>query len=128
MSVTTSPVIYYTSPCTCMFYVLRTILFRVCRYFTGLCSSNIHRYFLDFACQSAMPSKSNKLRHVNTMRWESWNIITQPGGIDGRESEVMAFVVNAGNNSTTTPDVPRLPSHGINVSQLIRFARCCTSV
>ena len=28
---------------------LRPILFRTCRYFTGLCSSNIPRYFLDFA-------------------------------------------------------------------------------
>ena len=25
-------------------------------------------------------------------------------------------------------DVPRLPSYGINISQLVRFARCCTSV
>ena len=25
-------------------------------------------------------------------------------------------------------DVPRLPSHGINISQLGRFAKCCTSV
>ena len=32
-----------------MFYLLRPILFRNCRYFTGLCSSNIPRYFLDFA-------------------------------------------------------------------------------
>ena len=32
-----------------MFYLLRPILFRTCRYFTGLCSSNIPRYFLDFA-------------------------------------------------------------------------------
>ena len=32
-----------------MFYLLRLILFRTCRYFTGLCSSNIPRYFLDFA-------------------------------------------------------------------------------
>ena len=32
-----------------MFYFLRPILFRICRYFTGLCSSNIPRYFLDFA-------------------------------------------------------------------------------
>ena len=31
-----------------MFYLLRPILFRPCRYFTGLCSSNIPRYFLDF--------------------------------------------------------------------------------
>ena len=32
-----------------MFYLLRPILFRTFRYFTGLCSSNIPRYFLDFA-------------------------------------------------------------------------------
>ena len=35
-----------------MFYLLRPILFRTCRYFTGLCSSNIPRYFLDFAYSS----------------------------------------------------------------------------
>ena len=34
-----------------MFYLLRPILFRTCRCFTGLCSSNIPRYFLDFAFQ-----------------------------------------------------------------------------
>ena len=32
-----------------MFYLLRPTLFRTCRYFTGLCSSNIPRYFLNFA-------------------------------------------------------------------------------
>ena len=32
-----------------MLYLLRAILFRTWRYFTGLCSSNIPRYFLDFA-------------------------------------------------------------------------------
>ena len=32
-----------------MFYLLRPILFRTCCYFTGLCFSNIPRYFLDFA-------------------------------------------------------------------------------
>ena len=31
------------------FYLLRPILFRTCRYFSGLCSSNIPRYHLDFA-------------------------------------------------------------------------------
>ena len=31
-----------------MFYLLSPILFRTCRYFSGLCSSNIPRYFLDF--------------------------------------------------------------------------------
>ena len=32
-----------------MFYLLRPILFRTCRNFSGLCSSNIPRYFLDFS-------------------------------------------------------------------------------
>ena len=44
-----------------MFYLLRPILFRTCRYFTGLCSSNIPRYFLDFAC-GTFPSKSEAPR------------------------------------------------------------------
>ena len=34
-----------------VFYLLRPIFFWTCRYFTGLCSSNIPRYFLDFASQ-----------------------------------------------------------------------------
>ena len=38
-----------------MFYLLRPILFRTCRYFTGLCSSNIPRYFLDFAFHQIGP-------------------------------------------------------------------------
>ena len=32
-----------------MFYLLRPIIFRTCRYFSGLCSPNIPRYILDFA-------------------------------------------------------------------------------
>ena len=32
-----------------LFYLLRPILFRTCHYLFGLCSSNIPRYFLDFA-------------------------------------------------------------------------------
>ena len=32
-----------------IFYLLKPILFRTCRYFTGLCSSNIPRYSLDIA-------------------------------------------------------------------------------
>ena len=39
-----------------MFYFLRPILFRTCRYFTGLCSSNIPRYFLDFAKSGVCPT------------------------------------------------------------------------
>ena len=50
---------------------------------------------------STTPSKSNKLRNVNTVRWESWNLTTQPWEINDRKSEVIAFVVNAGMNVTT---------------------------
>ena len=32
------------------------------------------------------------------------------------------------NFSWLSGDVPRLPSYGVNISQLVRFARCCTSV
>ena len=49
---------------------------------------------------SATPSRSNQLRNVNTIGWESRNITTQPGEIDNRKSEVIAFVVNAGMNIT----------------------------
>ena len=38
------------------------------------------------------------MRNVNTIRWESRNITTQPGEINDRKSEVIAFVVNAGMN------------------------------
>ena len=34
------------------------------------------------------------------MRWESRNINTQPGEIDHRKSEEIAFIVNAGMNIT----------------------------
>ena len=51
---------------------------------------------------STTPSKSNQLRNVNTVWWESWNVTTQPWEInDHRKSEVIAFVVNAGMNVTT---------------------------
>ena len=44
-----------------MFYLLRPILFRTCRYFTGLCSSNIPRYFLDFAFSCESPFRLNSM-------------------------------------------------------------------
>ena len=44
---------------------------------------------------STTPSKCNQLRNVNTVRWESWNVTTQPCKINDRKSEVIAFVVNA---------------------------------
>ena len=49
---------------------------------------------------SATPSKSNQLRNVNTVRWESKNITPQPREIDGSKSEVIAFVENADMNIT----------------------------
>ena len=35
------------------------------------------------------------MRNVNTVRWESRNITTQPGEMDDRKSEVITFVVKA---------------------------------
>ena len=43
---------------------------------------------------STTPSKSNQLRNVNTVRWESWIVTTQPLEINDRKS-IIAFVVNA---------------------------------
>ena len=50
---------------------------------------------------SRTTSKSNQLQNVNTVRWESWNVITQQWEINDRKSEVIAFVVNDGMNVTT---------------------------
>ena len=49
---------------------------------------------------STTSSKSNQLRNVNTVRWESGNVTTQPWEIYNRKSEVIAFVENAGMNVT----------------------------
>ena len=46
-------------------------------------------------------SKSNQLQNVNTVRWESGNVTSQPWEINNRKSEQIAFVVNAGMNATT---------------------------
>ena len=48
-----------------MFYLLRPILFRTCRYFTGLCSSNISRYFFDFA----LPFSRFRYAFLWPLRW-----------------------------------------------------------
>ena len=45
---------------------------------------------------STRTSKSNQLRNVYTVGWESWNATTQPWEINNRKSKVIAFVVNAG--------------------------------
>ena len=42
---------------------------------------------------STTSSKSNQLRNVNTVGWESWNVTTQPWEINNRKSDVIAFVV-----------------------------------
>ena len=55
---------------------------------------------MDTPDTSTTPCKSNELRNVNTVRKESRNITTQPGEIDDRKSEVIAFVVNSGLNVT----------------------------
>ena len=50
---------------------------------------------------STAPSKSNQLRNVNTIRWESRDVTTQPWEINDRKSKVIALVVNAGMHVTT---------------------------
>ena len=51
---------------------------------------------------STTPGKSNQLRNLNTVQWESGDFTTQPWEINNRKSEVIAFVVNAGMNVTAT--------------------------
>ena len=63
--------------------------------------SNLEIFRMEIQNASATPSKSNQLRNVNTVRWESWNVTTKPWGINDRKSEVIAFVVNAGMNVTS---------------------------
>ena len=50
---------------------------------------------------STTPSKSNQLRNVNTVRWESGNVTTHPWEINDRKSEVIAFDTRPGMNVTT---------------------------
>ena len=40
----------------------------------------------------------------------------------------MTYITYIVNFPWLSGDVPRLPSYGIYISQLVRFARCCTSV
>ena len=49
---------------------------------------------------STRPSKSNQLRYINTVRWESGNVTAQSWEINNRKSEVITLVVNAGMNVT----------------------------
>ena len=59
-------------------------------------ASNLKMFRMEIRNAGATPSKSHQLRNVNIVRWESWNITTQPGEIDDRKSEVITFVVNSG--------------------------------
>ena len=49
---------------------------------------------------STTPSKSNQLRNVNTVRWDSGNVTTQPWEINNRKSEVITIIVNTVMNVT----------------------------
>ena len=62
--------------------------------------SDVKIFGMEIHNASTTPSKSDQLRNVNTVRWESVNIYTQPGEIDDRKSEVITVDVNAGMNIT----------------------------
>ena len=96
-------------------YVL-PILFRTCRYFTWLCSSNIPRYFLDFASDKETTFLDLNIKVIGS------DIHTSV--YDKRDDFGFSIV----NFPCLSDGVPRLPSYGIYISQLVRFARCCTSV
>ena len=94
-----------------MFYLLRPILFRTCRYFTGLCSSNIPRYFLDFAmyeagklAQVVKETERYKLNILgvsearwtgaNKIRYISGTTVRHSGRSDSEHREVVAILIN----------------------------------
>ena len=62
--------------------------------------SNLEIFKIEIQNASTTPSKSNQLRNINTLRWESLDVTTQPWEIYNRKSEVIVFVVNAGMNVT----------------------------
>ena len=49
---------------------------------------------------STTPSDTYQMRNVNTVRLESRNIAAQPGEVNYKKNEVIAFVVNTGINIT----------------------------
>ena len=51
--------------------------------------SNLRIFRMEIKNDSATLGKSNQLRKVNTVRYESRNITTQLGEIDDRKSEVI---------------------------------------
>ena len=62
--------------------------------------SNLEVFRMEIQNASTTSSKSNQLRNVNTARWMYGNVTTQPWKINNRNSEVIAFFVNAGMNVT----------------------------
>ena len=63
--------------------------------------SNLKIFRMEIQNANTTPSTSSQLRNVSTIRWESWNLTTQPLEIHDRKSEVIAFVVSDGMNVTT---------------------------
>ena len=61
----------------------------------------------------------NKAKYKSYWQWHSYQSLRQTLWL--RISYIVHFPWLSG-------DVPRLPSYGIYISQLVRFARCCTSV
>ena len=55
---------------------------------------------MEIQSASTASSKSYQPKNINTVRWESRSVTTQPWEINKRKSEVIAFVVNAGMNVT----------------------------
>ena len=70
---------------------------------------------------STKPSTSNQLRNVNTVRWESRKITTQPGEIYDRNFEVIPYVVKAGLSITANL------YHG-KKSLCLKYLLCSTEV
>ena len=63
--------------------------------------SNLEILRMEIRNTSITHRKSYQLRSVNTVRWESWNVTTQPWQINNRKSDVIPDVVNADMNITT---------------------------
>ena len=47
---------------------------------------------MEIKSDSATNSKSNQLRNLNTVRWGSRNITTQPGEIDNRNVKILKYL------------------------------------
>ena len=134
-----------------MFYLLRPILFRTCRYFTGLCSSNIPRYFLDFASHidtsmiyCLLITHTLRIKYVRciplslrsqrraTLLLPAWIYSCQSVGTvnftltslyDKRDDLNFNFT----NFSFLRGNIISSPAYGIFSAQLIRYVRACSS-